>query len=57
MSSKKQHSNRTNSKSTNGEKSYYIQPKRKAFADYMLQTVKGKVAVVDDIFKVKEDIL
>ena len=40
-----------------GEKSYYIQPKRKAFADYMLQTVKGKVAVVDDIFKVKEDIL
>lgn len=40
-----------------GEKSYYIQPKRKVFADYMLQTVKGKVAVVDDIFKVKEDIL
>lgn len=35
-----------------GEKSYYIQPKRKAFADYMLQTVKGKVAVVDDIFKI-----
>lgn len=40
-----------------GEKSYYIQPKRKVFADYMLQTVKGKVAVVEDIFKVKEDIL
>lgn len=40
-----------------GENSYYIQPKRKAFADYMLQTVKGKVAVVDDIIKVKEDIL
>lgn len=40
-----------------GEKSYYIQPKRKSFAEYMLQSVKGKVAVVDDIFKVKEDIL
>ena len=40
-----------------GEKSYYIQPKRKEFAEYMLQTVKGKVTIVEDIFKVQEDIM
>ena len=31
-----------------GEKSYYIQPKRKSFAEYMLQSVKGNVTVVDN---------
>ena len=40
-----------------GEKSYYIQPKRKSFAEYMLQSVKGNVTVVDNILEVQEDIL
>lgn len=40
-----------------GEKFYYIQPKRKAFAEYMLQTIKGNVIVVDNILKVQEDVL
>ena len=40
-----------------GEKSYYIQPKRKSFAEYMLQSVKGNVTVIDNILEVQEDIL